>query len=681
MSVGRRTESSAAADDGSAILWYKHDLRIDDHPGLLSASQHQTLVPLYVFDHRILSRFTDETFELLLSALGDLKSSLMEQGSNLMIRFGSSESVIEEVVKEVDASSVFAEEEVEYVLCEVVNGVKETLARISFAERRARVVVWNTPFYDIGNVNDLPASYDEFMKKKMPITSPHSSPKLPKVPMDLSWGALPTLDDLKNFVGSNADTSKVKWAFKFSAWNWRQKDRSLSSIIEGLRKTKSSEGNQIVSSDVSAPRNRVEKSAFVTEQGNIVAGGTHTVLNALAAYLRYLEGTARDEWQEVHGKLRDAETREGASFGTLFGYALLLGIVSRRRVYYEAIKYEKERNGGFLSPFGYSTVTVAAAIDTVCSMEWYWLLALKSQAKGQGNLSVRIWRWNGHLIHYTVAGDRGPAIMLVHGFGAFFGHYRDNINPIAKSGNRVWALTLLGFGKSEKPNVVYSEVMLAELIKDFIVDVVREPVHLVGNSLGGYLAAIVTGIWPALVKSVVLVNSAGNVVPDYTASRYSKVRQKSGAAWLGARFLSLFLRFSLRNIVRDYYPTRRDRVDEWLISEMLRASYDPGVMVVLESIFSFDLSVPLNYLLQGFERRSLVIQGMKDPLVSDNSSRLAMLRKHCKGILTRELDAGHCPQDEKPEEVNSILQEWVATVEGEALTVSPPEYKSIREVM
>lgn len=42
---------------GPAILWYKHDLRIDDHPGLLAASQqHRTLVPLYVFDHRILSR-------------------------------------------------------------------------------------------------------------------------------------------------------------------------------------------------------------------------------------------------------------------------------------------------------------------------------------------------------------------------------------------------------------------------------------------------------------------------------------------------------------------------------------------------------------------------------------------------------------------------------------------------
>lgn len=71
----------------------------------------------------------------------------------------------------------------------------------------------------------------------------------------------------------------------------------------------------------------------------------------------------------VHQKLRDTETREGASFGSLFGSALLLGIISRRRVYYEAIKYEKERNAGFLSPFGYSAISVAAAVNTVCSME------------------------------------------------------------------------------------------------------------------------------------------------------------------------------------------------------------------------------------------------------------------------------------------------------------------------
>jgi deoxyribodipyrimidine photolyase len=47
---------TAADTNGAAILWFKHDLRVDDHPGLVAASKYRSLVPLYVFDHRILSR-------------------------------------------------------------------------------------------------------------------------------------------------------------------------------------------------------------------------------------------------------------------------------------------------------------------------------------------------------------------------------------------------------------------------------------------------------------------------------------------------------------------------------------------------------------------------------------------------------------------------------------------------
>lgn len=45
-------------------------------------------------------------------------------------------------------------------------------------------------------------------------------------------------------------------------------------------------------------RKKLDKSVFVTQKANIVGGGTNAILNALAGYLRYLEGTARDDWQE-----------------------------------------------------------------------------------------------------------------------------------------------------------------------------------------------------------------------------------------------------------------------------------------------------------------------------------------------------------------------------------------------
>ncbi|KAG7037623.1 hypothetical protein SDJN02_01252, partial [Cucurbita argyrosperma subsp. argyrosperma] len=190
-------------------------------------------------------------------------------------------------------------------------------------------------------------------------------------------------------------------------------------------------------------------------------------------------------------------------------------------------------------------------------------------------------------------------------------------------------------------------------------------------------------------------------------------RQVSVAAWLGARLLLTYLRLKTKDIVKNCYPTvcelmpqflyyflafhvielqnfptlfcavqRTERADNWLISEMLRAvsssvsfflpsnitltdhekSKDPGGLVVLESIFSFDLSVPLNYLLEGLEERVLIIQGMKDPIYNSKAV-LAKLKEQCVGVTIKELDAGHCPHDELPKQVNSILCEWILRLE------------------
>ncbi|KAG5008018.1 hypothetical protein JHK85_026560 [Glycine max] len=648
---------------GTAILWFKHDLRTDDHPALLAASAFPSLVPIYVFDHRILSRFSDETLELVLLAVEDLRKSLKDRGSDLVIRFGNAENVIQQLATEVvtsteqvKATCVFAEQEVEYELRFIIDVVKQRLKSVSVPQGSPRIELWRTPFYDIKDLENLPASYDEFKKLRLSVTTPLqlSVSKLPGAEIELDWGVLPSYDDIKGFLTSNQQKSGEKWSL--------MKETSAETILR--RKVLKSGNNIERSSRFGLTQSRERNgSVFVTQKGNIVGGSTNNVLNALAAYLRYLEGTARDDWQEVHEKVRASESRNGASFIGLFGPALSLGIISRRKVHYEAIKYEKERNAGFLSPFGYSAATIAAAVDAVCSMEWYWLLALKNQKNNHGIHSTRIWKWKGFLIQYSVAGEDGPAILLVHGFGAFWEHYRDNIHGLAESGNRVWAITILGFGKSEKPNVVYTELLWAELLRDFIVDIVGEPVHLVGNSIGGYLVAIVARVWSDLIKSIVLINSAGNVIPRYSFIPLSTDRQTSGASWLGSRILVFYLRLRTQELLKKCYPTRVERADDFLISEMLRASYDPGVLVVLESIFSFNLSIPLNFLLEDVKEKVLIIQGMKDP-ISDSNSKVAMLKEHCDGVMIKELDAGHCPHDEVPERVNTIICEWILGVES-----------------
>jgi len=60
---GRIVASNATTPVGdggpaaAAVVWFKHDLRIDDHPGLSAAvaDPRRPIVPLYVFDRRILA--------------------------------------------------------------------------------------------------------------------------------------------------------------------------------------------------------------------------------------------------------------------------------------------------------------------------------------------------------------------------------------------------------------------------------------------------------------------------------------------------------------------------------------------------------------------------------------------------------------------------------------------------
>jgi pimeloyl-ACP methyl ester carboxylesterase len=56
-------------------------------------------------------------------------------------------------------------------------------------------------------------------------------------------------------------------------------------------------------------------------------------------------------------------------------------------------------------------------------------------------------------VRYQCAGEenKGPSVLLVHGFGGNADHWRDNTPALATAGMRAYAIDLLGYGKSDKP--------------------------------------------------------------------------------------------------------------------------------------------------------------------------------------------------------------------------------------
>lgn len=99
------------------------------------------------------------------------------------------------------------------------------------------------------------------------------------------------------------------------------------------------------------------------------------------------------------------------------------------------------------------------------------------------------WQWRGQSIYYVRAGERSsqhPPLLLVHGFGASTDHWRKNIAELCND-FEVWAIDLLGFGRSAKPNWQYSGDLWRDQLYEFITEVIGRPAVLAGNSLGGYV--------------------------------------------------------------------------------------------------------------------------------------------------------------------------------------------------
>ena len=144
----------------TAVVWFRDDLRVDDNPTLADAvTAADRVVPVYVADPRrrgetqygtakrgpIRARFRRES-------LLDLRETLRKQGGELLVRTGRVETVIPDLVEQVDAQAVYAQTKPATEELERESAVRESLPEHVAFERR-----WTHTLY---HLDDLPTPYD-----------------------------------------------------------------------------------------------------------------------------------------------------------------------------------------------------------------------------------------------------------------------------------------------------------------------------------------------------------------------------------------------------------------------------------------------------------------------------------------------------------------------------------------
>jgi pimeloyl-ACP methyl ester carboxylesterase len=104
----------------------------------------------------------------------------------------------------------------------------------------------------------------------------------------------------------------------------------------------------------------------------------------------------------------------------------------------------------------------------------------------------------------------------------------------------------------------------------------------------------------------------------------------------------------------------KTNVDDWLVEAIRRPSMDPGAFGVFRTVFDIPSGQPLDELFAELTAPLLLLWGIRDPWINAPGRRSIFQRHAPKATTEVVLDAGHCPHDEVPEQVNAALQTWLA---------------------
>ena len=268
------------------------------------------------------------------------------------------------------------------------------------------------------------------------------------------------------------------------------------------------------------------------------------------------------------------------------------------------------------------------------------------------------YEWMNYQINYLEIKHENPnkiPILFIHGLGASLYHFRDNIPELAKNSD-VYAIDLLGFGRSDKPLINYNSSVWVNQINDFIHAKIDSPCILVGNSIGANLCLEAT-INNDNIVGTVLINPAGkddeilSIISDIISGNVILTFLRN--ILFNIMFTRLNSRETIQDLLLDIYTFNPSKVDNYLISSI----YDPLISIpekegrlIFEKINSNLADIVLTKEVKG---KILLLWGIEDSWI--DVSIVNDLQNWYSDLQFVEIAGGHCCHDENSREVNTEI--------------------------
>lgn len=205
------------------------------------------------------------------------------------------------------------------------------------------------------------------------------------------------------------------------------------------------------------------------------------------------------------------------------------------------------------------TITaLAACISHIINKFIYFMATVDNRL---GKRSGYYYDWRFGKIFYTKQGE-GKPILLIHDLNACSSEYewKDITKELSKT-NTVYTLDLLGCGKSDKPNITYTNFLYVQLITDFIKQIIGSQTDVVATGNSSAIVLMACKNDKNIIRKIMLVNPA-------SLSKLAKIPTKR------KKMLKLFILFPVVGTLLYNILHSKEQIEETYLTEYFYAPHE-----------------------------------------------------------------------------------------------------------
>jgi pimeloyl-ACP methyl ester carboxylesterase len=274
--------------------------------------------------------------------------------------------------------------------------------------------------------------------------------------------------------------------------------------------------------------------------------------------------------------------------------------------------------------------------------------------------------WREHLqllslpgaeVNYVEIGS-GEPVLFVHGISGSWQNWLENLPHFGRE-YRAIALDLPGFGASPMPSWTIDMPAYGRLLHDFCEKLgVAGGATVVGNSMGGLVAAEAVLSEPGRFDRLVLVSAAGLIntwLPHERGRATSRAWGTFGPGY-GRLAREIVSRRRARYVTFRPFTRHPGRLRKELLWEQMSSGLPaPGFGDALDAVIEYDA----RHRLAEIEIPVLIVWGTDDRVIPSVAAHSYHRRIPHSRLATFE-ETGHVPQLERPLRFNRLLEEFLA---------------------